>query len=239
MISFLKTIVYIPLYNALILLLNIPFVDVGIAVIILTVLVKIILYPLSKKTSLTQLIMKQKEGELAEIKKKYPDTQEQAVKVMEFYKINNINPFSGLVTLFIQIPVIYSLYHIFYRSGLPTIDPAILYSFIKIPTSVSMYLFGLIDVSQKSVIFAIIAAISTYFQMHVQQSSSGQKTPVDSKDFSQVLGTQMKYTMPIVIFFVSWKISAVVALYWIVSNIAGMVQDMYIKKQLLGNSQKP
>src|SRR3989344_486253 len=89
MISFLKTIIYEPLYNILVLILNIPYLDAGIAVIILTLLVKIILYPLSKKATETQMVMKDKEQDLKSIKEKYKDKQEQALKTMEFYKVRS------------------------------------------------------------------------------------------------------------------------------------------------------
>ena len=75
MISFFKTIIYTPLYNILILLLNVSWIDVGIATIILTILVKLILYPISKKSTITQTKMKEKEGELSLIKEKYKDKQ--------------------------------------------------------------------------------------------------------------------------------------------------------------------
>src|SRR3989344_3076275 len=118
MISFFKTIIYSPLYNILILLLNVSWIDVGIATIILTILVKLILYPISKKSTITQTKMKEKEGELSLIKEKYKDKQEQALKIMEFYKTNNINPFSSILTVLIQIPIIFSLYYIFFKKAL-------------------------------------------------------------------------------------------------------------------------
>src|SRR3989338_5212743 len=112
MIAFLKTIIYTPLYNGLLVILDIlPIADIGIAVIILTVLVKVILYPLAKKTSVTQLQMKEKQPELEALKEKYKNNrQEQALKIMEFYKKYKINPFSSFFTILIQIPIIYSLY---------------------------------------------------------------------------------------------------------------------------------
>src|SRR3989344_3332727 len=118
MIAFFKTIIYIPLYNILILILNINWIDAGLAAVILTVLVKMILYPVAKKSIITQAKMKEKGGELSLIKEKYKDKQEQAVKVMEFYKTNKINPFSSILTIIIQIPIIFSLYYIFFKSGL-------------------------------------------------------------------------------------------------------------------------
>jgi YidC/Oxa1 family membrane protein insertase len=241
MIAFFKTIIYIPLYNILVLILNVRWVDAGLAVVILTVLVKLILYPLAKGATVTQTRMKEKEGELALIKEKYKDKQEQAVKTMEFYKTNNINPFSSILTILIQIPIIYSLYFIFLRSGLPNIDTSILYSFIKAPASVSMNFIGLIDVSQKSIFLALLAAVTSFWQMHLaskvntqskNKPASAQSSGVAKEDFSVMLNKQMKYTMPLIVFFISWRISGVVALYWFVSNVVGIIQDVYVRRQM-------
>lgn len=240
MIAFFKLIIYTPLYNILVLLLNVNWIDAGIATVILTVLVKLILYPLAKKSTVTQTKMKEKEGELAVLKEKYKDKQEQAVKVMEFYKTNNINPFSSIVTVIIQIPIIFSLYYIFLKSGLPNIDTALLYSFVKIPASVSMNFLGLIDISQKSVFLALLAAATSFWQMHLASKSttatgkpvSTQSSGVAKEDFSQIMAKQMKYTMPLIVFFISWRISGVVALYWFISNLVGLVQDVYVRRQM-------
>lgn len=241
MIAFFKTIVYTPLYNILVLILNIPWVDAGIATVVLTVLVKVILYPLAKKSTVAQIKMKEKEGELSAIKGKYKDKQEQAVKIMEFYKTNKINPFSSILTVIIQIPIIFSLYYIFFRAGLPNVDAGLLYSFVNTPNSVSMNFLGLFDVSQKSIVLAFLAAITSFWQMHLAsmptkdsqgKPASAQGSGVAKEDFSKIMGKQMKYTMPLVVFFISWKISAIVALYWFVSNLVGIAQDAYVRKQL-------
>lgn len=231
MISFLKTIIYEPLYNLLVLILNIPFVDAGIAVIVLTLLVKVLLYPLSKKATETQMVMKDKEKELKDIREKYKDKQEQALKTMEFYKQNKINPFSSILTILIQIPIIYALYHIFLKSGLPLIQTDIVYSFINVPSSVSMKFLGFFDISTKSILLAILAAVTTFIQLHLSSKSTA-KISSDPKDLSSMMMNQMKYTFPIVVFFISWSISGVVALYWFVSNVLGIVQDRIIRKQL-------
>lgn len=241
MIAFFKTIFYVPLYNILVLILNVSWIDAGIAAVILTVFVKMVLYPLSKKATVTQTKMKEKEGELASIKQKYKDPQEQAVKVMEFYKTNNINPFSSILTVIIQIPIIFSLYYIFFKSGLPSIDGSLLYSFVKAPAEVSMNFLGIIDVSQKSITLAFLAAASSFWQMHLasrstsqteNKSASAKSFGETKEDFSKIMAKQMKYTMPLIVFLISWKISAIVALYWFVSNLVGTAQDIYIRKQV-------
>jgi len=241
MIAFFKTIIYTPLYNILILLLNVSWIDAGVATVILTILVKFLLYPLSKKAMVTQARMKEKEGELNAIKEKYKDKQEQAVKTMEFYRVNNINPFSNILTIIIQIPIIFSLYYIFFKSGLPTINSELLYSFVKAPLSVSMNFLGLVDVSQKSITLAFLAAITSFWQMHLASTSSptlplakgkGEENSNNTQDFAKMMAKQMKYTMPLIVFFISWKISAIVALYWLVSNLAGIAQDIYVRRQM-------
>lgn len=240
MIEFFKIIIYTPLYNSLILILNVEWIDVGIATIFLTVLVKMILYPLSKKSIITQIKMREKGDELNKIKEKYKDKQIQAQKIMEFYKENKINPFSSIGVVLIQIPIIYSLYYIFFKSGLPVVDSELLYGFIKEPVSVSMSFLGLIDVSKKSIILALLASISTYFQMHLSSANTqDEKSSMSSKeDFSKIIMKQMKYTLPVIVFFVSWQISGVVALYWFVSNMVGTAQDIYIKRKVITTAKE-
>jgi YidC/Oxa1 family membrane protein insertase len=235
MIALIKTIIYIPLYNFLILILNIPYIDAGLATIALTIIVKIILFPITKKTFVAQHKMKGVSEQLNKIKEQYPNKEEQALKVMQFYKDNKINPFSGILSLIIQIPIIYSLYHIFFKSGLPSVNTESLYSFVSIPESISMNLLGIFDVAGKSIVLALLAAVSTYLQMHLANMSVNDdtaKTGNKPADFSKMLASQMKYTLPFIVFFISWNISGVVALYWFTSNIVSIIQDSMIKKSL-------
>jgi YidC/Oxa1 family membrane protein insertase len=237
MISFFKTIIYIPLYNLLMVFLHyLPGHDAGIAIVLLTILVKLILYPVSKKAAVTQFLMKKHDPELQQIKDKYKDNkEEQAVQIMAFYKKYQVNPFSSILTIFIQIPIIYSLYYIFLHSGLPQINTDLVYHFITPPESVSMNFLGFIDVASKNVYLALLAALSTYYQ--IKYSSATPTAPATNEkgfgnDLARSMATQMKYTFPIIVFFISWKISGAVALYWFVSNLFTIAQDYWIKRGL-------
>lgn len=235
MIAFLKLVIYTPLYNSLIALLNIlPGADIGLAIILLTLVVKLILYPLSKKATIMQYNMKKHEGELAALKERYKDQREQAVAMMEFYKKHKINPFSGFLTLLIQIPIIYSLYHIFVRSGLPVVDASILYSFIQAPATISMSFLGLLDVSTKNIWLAALAGITSYFQMKFSgaMTTSTNQSGAFSDALAKTMSFQMKFMMPIIVFLISWRISGAVAIYWAVGNIITILQDYYTKKKL-------
>jgi YidC/Oxa1 family membrane protein insertase len=233
MINFFKITVYIPLYNLLILTADIlPTHDAGLAIVLVTVFVKFITYPLSKKAVVAQFEMKKHEPELALIKEKFKDNKEkQAVEIMAFYKKYKINPFSSIFMVFIQIPVIYSLYHIFLNSGLPIVNIDYLYSFIPSPANISMMFLGFIDVSVKNIYLALLAGTSSYYQI---KNSSPTTTPVKgaTPDFASMMTSQMKYTFPVIVFFISWKVSGAVALYWLVSNLFTIAQDYYIKRKL-------
>src|SRR6185369_6752793 len=166
------TFIYNPLYNALVILMNaahyVSWVDAGMIVIILTIVVRLILFPISKKAARTQVIMKTVEPELAAIKAKYKDDkQAQAVHTMAFYKEKKINPFSSVLLLLIQLPIIIALYRIFYNTGFSTVHTELLYSWVSVPPAISTHFLGLIDVASKSWILAVLAAVSQYFQISI------------------------------------------------------------------------
>jgi YidC/Oxa1 family membrane protein insertase len=237
MIAFLKLIIYTPLYNSLVVLLDIlPGADIGLAIIILTLIVKLLLYPLSKKSTIMQVKMKKHEAELAKIKEKHKDQKEQAMAMMEFYKKYEINPFSSIFTLLIQIPIIYSLYYIFVRSGLPVVNTDLLYSFVKAPDVISTTLLGFIDVAGKSLWLALLAGITSFLQMRLSSASNMQNLNAEAGSFgdalSKTMSFQMKFIMPAIVFLISWRISGAVALYWAVGNVITIVQDYYTKKKL-------
>jgi YidC/Oxa1 family membrane protein insertase len=232
------TVILNPLYNVLIALFAfIPGADAGFAIIILTLLVRSALYPLSRKAVVTQVRMQEIAPALAELKARYKDNpQEHAKETLALYREKGVNPFSGVLVLIIQLPIIFALYGIFLHAGFPNVDTAILYSFVHSPEHINTVFLGLINLTDKSVILALLAAASTFFQLRL--ATSYQKLP--SKDGTKSLGddlarsmqTQMKYFFPILVFFISYKISGVVALYWLTSNLFTIGQEIVVRKKL-------
>ena len=143
-----NTALYNPIYNLLVFLIDvIPGGDVGLAVIFLTIIVKLVLFPVSFGAVKTQMKMKLVEPELKSIQEKYKDKKEELAKAtFEVYRKNKINPFSSIIILFIQIPVIFALYFAILK-GLPIIKTDILYSFVQNPGHINMNFLGLIDLS--------------------------------------------------------------------------------------------
>lgn len=228
------TIIYVPLYNALVFLMDIlPGVNAGLAVLLLTVIVRFILFPLSYKSVKTQIAMRSMEPELNAIKQSFAnDRQAQAEATMKLYKAKGVNPFSGFFLILIQLPIIFALYSIFLRSGLPYLNLNLLYSFVHAPGTVSMMLLG-VNIAKKSVIFALCAALTQFFQIRLTMPAPAPAAAGSFKgDLARSMHFQMRYMMPVIIFFISYSISAAVALYWSVSNLFMIGQELYVRRRL-------
>jgi YidC/Oxa1 family membrane protein insertase len=238
MISFLKIIFYQPIYNVLVFLMTLlPWADAGVIIILVTIIVRLILFPLSQKTIRTQLKMKEIGPELEAIKVKYSnDKQEQAKQTMAFYKQKGVNPFSGFFAILIQFPIIISLYSIFYRGGISQIDPSQLYSFVHMPGhAVSMVFLGLVSLTSKNIVFALLAAVTQFIQAQIITPPQppvvkGAKKSIGG-DLARSMTFQSKYVFPIIIFFIAYNVSAAVSLYWIVSNLFSIGQELYVRWQ--------
>ena len=235
-LSFFKVTVYKPLYNGLIYLIDtFPFMNAGMAVIVFTIIIKLLLFPLSKKAVKTQLEMKNIQPKLDELKLKYKDNQQEyAKKMLEMYKEHEINPFSTIFLTLIQIPIILSLYYVFLK-GLPIIDPNLLYSFVEMPQNLSMHFFWIENISHKTHILAILAAISSFFQMRYSMPKIPAKGKLGESfkdDLARSMNIQMKYVFPVLVYFIAYNISGVVALYWITSNLFTIGQELYMRKNL-------
>ena len=236
-INFFKITIYEPLYNGLIFLINtLPMFDVGVIVVVFTLIVKIILFPLSKKAVKTQIKMKEIQPELAKLKETYKDDQQQyAMKMLEMYKENEVNPFSTIFLTLVQIPIIICLYYVFLKSGLPSIQAELLYSFITVPEVVNMNFLGLIDVAGKSHVLALLAAITSFYQMKFSVPIPQTTTkPGESfkDDLARSMSIQMRYVFPVIVYFIAYTISGVIAIYWFTSNIFTIGQEIYTRKHL-------
>lgn len=233
MIEFFKTIFYEPLYNGLVFLIDvIPGGDIGLAIIVLTIAVKVILSPLSRKSIKSQARLKSLEPEIQKIKEKYKNKEEQAKKTFELYKINKINPFSGCILILIQMPIIISLFYVF-LNGL-ALDPDIIYPFVKIPSVIRFEFLGLIDMQERSLVLAILAALSQYFQVKIagpRSRPASSKTKSFKDSFMKSMNMQMRYFLPVFIGIIAYQISAAVALYWVTSNLFIVSQELLIRKK--------
>lgn len=227
-----NALLYKPLVNILAFLISIiPGGDVGIAIILLTLLVKTVLYPLSQRSIESQAKMVILTPELNRIKGSTASKEEQARLTFELYKAHKTNPFSGCLLVLIQIPIIFALYYVFLK-GIK-FDAGTLYSFIPTPHDVNMHFLGIINVGAKNLPLAILAGISQYFQAHFmpKPNSSPGTTATFQESFSKSMQMQMKYIFPFLITFIAYSVSGAIALYWVTSNTFAIGQQIYANKK--------
>lgn len=220
------TLFYTPLYNALVYVLgHVPHGDVGLSVIVVTVLLSVILAPLKIDASRTQRVMRTLQPEQDAIKKKHSDPREQMKALSALYKKHHVKPFSSLLAVMVQIPIVIALYQVFVY-GFP-VDPAYLYSFVSAPEEVRMQFLGLFDLGAKSIVLALLAGVTQYGLSHLMPSPAETTEQSFANDFAKSMHMQAKYFLPVLMAFVAYTISSVVALYLIVSNIASIMIELY------------
>ncbi len=233
------TVIYNPLYNALVFFIGIvPWYDVGIAVILLTISVKLLMFPLANKVARTQVIIKRIQPELEKVKEDLKDDkQKQTLKILELYKKNKVSPFSGILVILIQLPIVFGLYWVFFKGGLPSIDMSLLYSFVDGNVSPNMNFIGIVDMAGKSLVLALLAGITQFINMAIIMPEAPKKRgpkekPSMKNDMARSMHMQMKYVMPIIIAVVAYTISAAVALYWVTNNIFAIGQELLVRRQI-------
>lgn len=236
MFSFIGTIfdvtLYRPLFNSLVFIYNyIPGHDFGIAIIVLTLLIRVILYPLSVKALNSQRALQKLQPKLQEIQKKYKDDKEkQGMETLELYRKEKINPFSGLFLALIQFPILIALYQVFWR-GLNTSELTRLYSFVVNPVYVNPTFLHWIDLSKPHIAFATLAAILQFVQTKMLLPNKV-KAPGEGPDVSEIMQKQMVYIFPFVTVIILMKLPAALGMYWIVSGIFSIIQQyIFLKKE--------
>lgn len=244
MIEFFNLVLYQPLLNILVFLYNIiPGQDLGIAIILLTTGIKLILYPLYLKQLKAQKAFQDLQPQLNKLKEKYKNNREaQAKAMMEFYKKQKINPVTLFLPLLIQLPILIALYRTFI-DGLNGKKMDLLYPFIKNPGSIDPYFLNLINLSQPNFVFAVVASALQFWQskMFIKKPSKDQKNQAKEiskeqtskgklEEMTQMMNKQMLYFFPLITFVVALKLPAALPLYWIVVTLFTIIQQYAIIK---------
>lgn len=235
------TVFFDPVYNGLVFFIDVlPSGDVGLAIIATVILVKVLLLPLSIKAVKTQKIMKELEPKLKALKEKFKDKkEEQAKAMMALYKDAGMNPFASILLLFIQIPFVIAIYTAVSRGGgikLPGINTDVLFPFVQNPAVVSMEFLGHFNIAEKSLVLALLAGTTQFFSTRLSMATMPLKekepdaAPSLKDDFARNMQFQMKYVMPIFIIFIAYSFSATIALYFVVSNLVQIAQELYVRK---------
>ena len=235
-----NTVLYQPLFNALILLYNyLPGNNFGLAVIVLTFLLRLFLYPIMTQSIKYQQTLNEIQPRLKEIQEKYKDNQEQQAKeIMNIYKEKKINPFNVFLPLLVQLPLLIALFQVF-RTGLQPESMDSLYNFVSHPGEINYLFLGLISLSEPSLLLAILTSIVQFFQLKRVNPQSKQKK-TKKKDsimqFSNMAQKQMPYFISAFTFAFLTKLPAALGLYWITTSLFSIGQQYILTNH--GKSNK-
>ena len=226
-------VLYRPLFNALIYLYQLlPISDLGLAIIVLTLIIRFILYPLSKKAIRSQKELSKLQPKMKEVQNKYKDNKDQQAKaMMELYKEHKVNPAAGCLPILVQIPILIALYRVF-LTGVNGEQMDALYSFVSQPETINFIFLGLIDLSERSIVLAFLVGISQFIQSKMMlnnKSMPKSKSKNSGLDFSSMMSQQMTYFMPVISVFIAWTLPAALPLYWLVNTVFGIVQQYFTK----------
>lgn len=232
MIEIFNLILAQPLYNLLVALYDfIPGQDIGLAIIALTILIKLILWPLQARSLKSQHALQQLQPKIQELKEKYKDDKEKMSKaMMRLYSEEKVNPLSSCLPLLIQLPIILALYRVFLK-GLNGEAAYTLYSFVPDPGSISPMFLGAVDLAAPNLILAVGAGIFQFIQakmMVINRPPKQVEGASGAKDEAMLasMNKSMVYFMPVITVVIGASLPGGLTLYWMVVNIVAVVQQL-------------
>ncbi|HOK35179.1 MAG TPA: YidC/Oxa1 family membrane protein insertase [Candidatus Pacearchaeota archaeon] len=253
-----QEVLYRPVLNLLVFFYNLPFVDLGIAIIFLTILIRLILWPLNSKAIKnqrdTQIKTQEFQDKMKEIQEKYKNNpNRQNEELTKFWQERKFNPFASLLPMIIQIVVLIALYQAL-RNILQPEGLNLLYSFVSKPDIINPTFLKFLDLSKTNGVLAVLAGVAQYFsskinfdlqekdlkkkkknQLQHQKYEKNRKkldpTEEMQKRMQKMMQGQMLYFMPILTIFICFALPAALSLYWCLSSIIGIVQQKMISRK--------
>lgn len=221
------TIFYQPILNLLVFLYNtVSFQDLGVAIILLTIVIKAVFWPLGSKAIKSQKALQDLQPQIEALKKKYSDKAELSRATMDLYKNNKVNPFSSCLPLLIQLPFLWAVYRVFSDGLSNNLD--LVYSFIHRPEVMNVISFGILDVSKRSIVLAVLAGLAQFWQAKMMLTKKPLVNTPDSKDESMtaIMNKQMLYFMPAITVFIGLSLPGGLTLYWFVFTLLTALQQL-------------
>lgn len=229
MVQLFTTIFYQPLLNILIFFYNvIPGNDIGIAIIAITVLIKLILYPFSLKSLKSQKALQEIQPKIDALKEKYKDQKDKmAAEMMNLYKAEKVSPFSSCLPLLIQLPFLIAVYQVF-QTGLSNGNLNLLYPFIANPGHINTIAFGFLDLAKPQIVLAVLAGLAQFWQAKMLISKKPEVKSQGSKDENMmaIMNKQMTYFMPIMTVVIGVSLPGGLVLYWFIITVLTALQQI-------------
>lgn len=226
--------IYQPILNILVaLIIYIPGHYLGLAIIILTLIIRTILLIPSQKAMKAQRRMQEIQPKLEELKKTHAGDQSRlAQETMLLWKTNKVSPFSSCLPILIQFPIMIALFNVV-RSGLSPDQGIFIYDFLpgfSLHDINPMFLgFNLLE--KDLIIFPLTIGIMQFIQMQLMMAKNKKKNSASQPKEMETANKMMKYVMPIMIAFFTTQVPSAVGLYWGTSTFYGIVQQLVVNKE--------
>ncbi|OHA63985.1 MAG: hypothetical protein A2940_00145 [Candidatus Wildermuthbacteria bacterium RIFCSPLOWO2_01_FULL_48_29] len=221
-----------PIFNALVFLAQtIPGKDFGVAVIVLTLLVRGVSYPLGAQGVRAQKKLAELQPKIKEIQEKYKNKREEQSKAMlELYRTAKVNPFSMFLPLLIQLPIFIVLYQTF-SHGIQADQLSALYPFVAAPENIDPMFLNLVNLNERSYVFAFLAGVFQFAQFKQSSGAKPKRKKGEKPDMASLMQSQMTYIFPVVIVWIAASMPAAFALYWVSSTAFSLWQHWFITKR--------
>lgn len=230
MIYLYNVLLFEPIFNLLIFLYNIiPYKDIGVSILLLTLVIKLVLLPLSLKSIRSQKALQDLQPKLEKLKKEFGEDKERlGQEMIKLYKEQKVNPLSSCLPLLIQLPFFLAVYQVF-RSGLASAHFDILYPFVQNPGSINTMFLGFLDLAQPQGILAVLAGGSQYIQakmMSTKQPPKQLQEKEGAKDENALaaMNKQMMYVMPLITVVIGFSLPGGLTLYWLITTLLTIAQ---------------
>jgi YidC/Oxa1 family membrane protein insertase len=222
---------YQPIFNLLIWLYNIiPGNDIGLAIIVLTIIIKTAFLPLSQKAIKSQKELQDLQPKIEEMKKAHAGNKEELGRAMlKLYQDNKVNPFSSCLPILVQLPFLIAVYQVF-SNGLANKSMDLIYPFLSRPETISSMSLGFLDLSKPNWVLAVLAGLAQFWQtkMMLTKRPSIKGPGTADEDMAAIMNKQMTYMMPALTVFIGVSLPGGLTLYWFVTTILTALQQIFI-----------
>lgn len=232
--EFFHTILYVPIFNLLVFFYEIlPGADIGFAIIALTILIKLILWPFMSQSLKSQKALQELQPKIEELKAKHgADREAHAKAMMELYQKEKVNPLASCLPLLVQLPILIALYRVL-LGGFGAQTLVELYPFVANPGSIDHVFLGVIDLSVSSLYLAILAGYFQFFQTRMLMAKRPPKQVVGKKGaFDETMLASMNKSMlmfmPAITVVIGATLPAGLTLYWVTVNIVSILQQQFV-----------
>lgn len=219
---------YRPIFNLVIFLYNyLPGHDLGVVIVVLTLLIKIVLYPLAQKAIESQKSLQDLQPKIDDLKIRYANNKEELGRAtLELYKNHKVNPFGSCLPLLIQFPFLIAVFRVF-RDGFSATALEQTYSFVSRPILVNSLSLGFLDLSKPSYVLAILAGLAQFWQAKTMITKRPEVKGAGARDedMAAIMNKQMLYMMPAFTVIIGITLPSGLSLYWLVSTLFQAIQQ--------------